>query len=208
MKKRIKMQKVISRISRFVFTSVLVALLMLVAVVEVLLITKDQANAPSAQMAKSQSSVLLANSDGDVMGDMVETQIVGEDARPLIIKRYLEKYKSPLAPYSNLIFELSETYGFEYYWIVAIAQQESNLCKKIPENSHNCWGYGIHKNGTLRFDSYELALRSYAEYLKRQYFDKGLNTPELIMKKYTPSSNGSWAFGVKQFIRQLETGDF
>ncbi len=135
-------------------------------------------------------------------------KISSEDARPLIIKRYLEKYKSPLVPYSDLIFQLSQDYGFEYYWIVAIAQQESNLCKKIPEGSHNCWGYGIHKKGTLSFDSYELSLKSYAEYLKREYFDKGLNTPELIMSKYCPSSNGSWAKGVWQFINEMEQGRF
>lgn len=134
--------------------------------------------------------------------------VSGDDARPLIIKKYLEKYKSPLVPYSDLIFKLSQDYGFEYYWIVAIAQQESNLCKKIPEGSHNCWGYGIHKRGTLTFDSYELSLKSYAEYLKREYFDKGLNTPELIMSKYCPSSNGSWARGVNQFIKEMEEGKF
>ena len=134
--------------------------------------------------------------------------VSGDDARPLIIKKYLEKYKSPLVPYSDLIFKLSQDYGFEYYWIVAIAQQESNLCKKIPEGSHNCWGYGIHKRGTLAFESYELSLKSYAEYLKREYFDKGLNTPELIMSKYCPSSNGSWARGVNQFIKEMEEGNF
>ena len=130
------------------------------------------------------------------------------DARPLIIKRYLERYNSPLAPYADLINELSDTYGFEYYWIPAIAQQESNLSKKIPEGSFNCWGYGIHSKGTLRFENYDLALRSFAEYLKRVYFDKGLNTAELIMKKYCPNSNGSWARGVNQFIHEMETGDF
>ena len=134
--------------------------------------------------------------------------ISSDDARPLIIKKYLEKYKSPLVPYSDLIYQLSNDYGFEYYWIVAIAQQESNLCKKIPEGSHNCWGYGIHKRGTLSFDNYELSLKSYAEYLKREYFDKGLNTPELIMSKYCPSSNGSWAKGVWQFINEMENGTF
>ncbi len=138
----------------------------------------------------------------------IDNLITGDDARPLIIEKYLTKYKSPLVPYSKLIFELSQTYGFDYYWIVAIAQQESNLCKKIPENSFNCWGYGIHKKGTLRFENYEIALKSYAEYLKRQYFDKGLNTPELIMKKYCPYSDGSWARGVQQFIDQMESGKF
>jgi hypothetical protein len=138
----------------------------------------------------------------------VGDSVTPDDARPLIIERFLKKYKSPLVPYSKLIFELSQTYGFDYYWIVAIGMQESGLCKSIPENSFNCWGYGIHKKGTLRFENYEIALKSYAEYLKRQYFDKGLNTPELIMKKYCPSSNGSWAFGVQHFIDELESGNF
>lgn len=151
---------------------------------------------------------ILIGSENNEEKDSVQQEIKTDDARPIIIKKYLEKYDSPLAPYSKLIFDLSQTYGFEYYWIVAIAQQESNLCKKIPDGSFNCWGYGIHKKGTLKFENYELALKSYAEYLKREYFDKGLNTPELIMKKYCPSSDGSWAFGVKHFINEMETGNF
>jgi hypothetical protein len=138
----------------------------------------------------------------------VKSDIRGKDARAEIVRRYLKKYNSPLLPYAEMIVELSDRYQFDFYWMVAIAQQESNLCKKIPDGSHNCWGYGIHSKGTLGFDNYELALNSYAEYLKKQYFDKGLNTPELIMKKYCPSSNGSWAFGVSKFIGQLSTGDF
>ena len=158
---------------------------------------------------RDNSINLMIGSDSSGGKEIDVTQnISSDDARPLIIRKYLEKYKSPLVPYSDLIFKLSQDYGFEYYWIVAIAQQESNLCKKIPEGSHNCWGYGIHKRGTLSFDSYELSLKSYAEYLKREYFDKGLNTPELIMSKYCPSSNGSWAKGVWQFINEMEEGRF
>jgi hypothetical protein len=156
----------------------------------------------------TNSSVkLIIGNDKEVKNDLkITEQVSGEDARPLILKKYLAKYNSPLLPYSDLIFQLSKDYGYDYYWIVAIAQQESNLCKKAPDNSHNCWGYGINTKGTLRFDSYELAIRSYAEYLKREYFDKGLNTPELMMKKYCPSSNGSWAKGVHQFIDEMENG--
>lgn len=149
---------------------------------------------------------LLIGSDKNNM--VMTSEVAGEDARPLLIRKYLEKYHSPLAPYSDLIYKLSKDYGYEYYWIVAIAQQESNLCKKIPEDSHNCWGYGINKSGTLKFDNYELSIRSYAEYLKREYFDKGYNTPELMMKKYCPGSNGSWAAGVNQFIEEMKSGDF
>jgi hypothetical protein len=157
---------------------------------------------------KDKGMILGEANSREIEEVVISDEIKSEDARPLIIKRYLEKYKSPLAPYANLIFELSQDYGFEYYWIVAIAQQESNLCKKIPEDSHNCWGYGVHSKGTLKFENYEIALRSYAEYLKREYFDKGMNTSELIMKKYCPSSNGSWAYGVNQFIKEMEMGSY
>ncbi|MGI5840809.1 MAG: hypothetical protein ACOX6N_01110 [Patescibacteria group bacterium] len=158
------------------------------------------------KMGNSEQVVLGETSENTETVKEQQETVIANDARPEIIRRYLEKYKSPLTPYSELIFQLSQDYGFEYYWIIAIAQQESNLCKKIPEGSHNCWGYGIHSKGTLKFDNYDLALRSFAEYLKRQYFDKGLNTPELIMKKYCPHSNGSWAFGVQQFIDEMESG--
>jgi hypothetical protein len=163
---------------------------------------------PLKQVQAKEAEGGLAITEGGQLqaADQVETSLVEGDSRPEKIRRYLEKYKSPLVPYADLIFKLSETYGFEYYWIVAIGQQESNLCKKIPVDSHNCWGYGIHSKGTLRFENYELALRSYAEYLKREYFDEGLNTPELIMSKYCPNSNGSWARGVRQFINELENG--
>ena len=139
-------------------------------------------------------------------GQSAQAQIVSDDARPLLLKRYLEKYNSPLVNYTDLIFSTSKTYNFDYRWIVAIAQQESNLCKKIPDESYNCWGYGIHSKGTLRFDNYELAIKSFGEYLKREYFDKGLTTPEQIMKKYCPPSNGSWANGVSQFFNDIEQG--
>lgn len=153
--------------------------------------------------------MVTAENSGSQITASVRTEIVAQDAREEIIRRYLEKYKSPLLPYTQLIKQLSDQYGFEYYWIIAIGQQESNLCKKIPENSHNCWGYGIHSRGTLRFDSYELALQSYAEYLKRGYFDKGLNTPELIMKKYCPHSpEGAWAKAVGHIIGEIESGSF
>lgn len=172
------------------------------------LVYLSKTNQNNVVLGFSNEKVVIESAAADTKNISVDATVSGADARPMLIKKYLEKYNSPMAPYSDLIFQISEDYGFEYYWIVAIAQQESNLCKKAPENSYNCWGYGVHKKGTLRFDGYELAIKSYAEYLKREYFDKGLNTPELMMKKYCPSSNGSWANGVNQFIEELKSGSF
>ena len=191
---------------RLLFLPVFLMLTLGLGFGEILYLSK---NSSEKNVYASINNGVVLESSAEERSDISITKLVtGADARPMLIKKYLERYKSPLVDYSDLIFQISEDYGFEYYWIVAIAQQESNLCKKAPEGTHNCWGYGIHKRGTLGFDNYEIAIKSFAEYLKREYFDKGLNTPEEIMKKYCPSSNGSWAAGVNQFINELKSGDF
>jgi hypothetical protein len=202
------MEKLIKRIKRVMASLVLVLFGIFVVGGEIVYLS-SQSTSKILGVSTIGSVNLIIGDIGDGSENIkIKEKIEGKDARPVIIKKYLEKYNSPLVPYSDLIFEVSQTYGFEYYWIVAIAQQESNLCKKAPEDSHNCWGYGIHKRGTLTFDNYELAIKSFAEYLKEQYFDKGLDTPELIMAKYCPSSDGSWFRGVQQFIDEMENGDF
>lgn len=206
-------QKLVVKTGRLVFLAVFGVLSSSFLIGEIVFLTKVQAKnavveSSVVRLGDANKVMITDSKDNGKENIEMTSRVAGDDARPVIIKKYLEKYKSPLAPYSDLIFQLSQTYGYDYYWIVAIAQQESNLCKVIPENSHNCWGYGINKAGTLRFDNYELALRSYAEYLKREYFDKGYTTPELMMKKYCPSSNGSWAAGVRQFINEMQAGDF
>jgi hypothetical protein len=128
------------------------------------------------------------------------------DARPVIIRRYLEKYRSPMAPYASYLVQASDRNDLDWRLLVAIAQQESNLGKKIPENSYNAWGWGIHSQGTLRFASWEEGIDRVARGLKEKYADKGFTTANEIMAKYCPLSDGSWADGVNQFLAELETG--
>lgn len=125
------------------------------------------------------------------------------DARPEIIRQYLQSFNSPLTPYADLIVQLSDQYGLDFRLIVSIAQCESNLCKKIPDGSYNCWGFG---NGETRFLSFEQALQRVAQTLKEDYIDQGLTTPQLIMPKYVPPSvakGGPWARCVSQFMDEL-----
>lgn len=142
----------------------------------------------------------------------IKTSFQTADARPEIIRQYLHRYESPLEPHSELIVQLSDQYEFDYRWMVAIAQQESNLCKRIPENSFNCWGWGIYPEPgnpevlkVTRFDNYEDALRRIAPQFTK-IFLKGEHTkdPMEVMKTYTPPSDGSWANGVSTFFGHLE----
>lgn len=140
-------------------------------------------------------------------GGEINAQIKVEDARCLLIRNYLKKYSSPLLPYYSLICESSLKYGLDYRLLVAIAQQESNLCKNSNPEWHNCWGWGIHSKGILTFSSYDEAIEKVAKGIKENYCDKGFcDDPCLMMKKYTPKSNGSWCFGVKQFMEEIEQG--
>lgn len=138
----------------------------------------------------------------DVIGAFTYT-VKSEDAIPEIIKNYLSKYNSPLLPYADYLIKVSRKHGVDPRLMVAIAQQESNLCKKIPEGTHNCWGWGIHSRGTLGFDNYKESIDAVTRGLSRNYLGKGLLTPEDIMGIYTPLSDGSWARGVQQFLNEM-----
>ena len=159
--------------------------------------TNQKTGAISYQGAKIFASLPLGNkSISPVLGI--------SDARPEILRQYLEKYDSPLLPYIFEIIEISDKYNLDFRLTTAIAQQESNLCKKIPLNTYNCWGWGIHSRGTLGFSSYMEGLEAVSKGLMNEYINNGFVTPEEIMSKYTPFSNGSWAQGVLKFMEEME----
>lgn len=126
------------------------------------------------------------------------------DARGEIVRQYLNYYNSPLEPYAFKIVEASDRYGLDFRLTTAIAQQESNLCKKIPAESNNCWGWGIHSQGTLGFSSFSEGVDEVSKGIREEYLDKGFGSVEEIMGKYTPLSNGSWAEGVSKFMEEME----
>jgi hypothetical protein len=142
---------------------------------------------------------------------LVSTVIESEDARAQIIAQFLERHNSPMTPhdfYGRKIVEIADLYQIDFRLLPAIAMQESGLCKNTnPAAPHNCLGFGIHKSGTLDFDSYEAGFERAGRELKAYYIDKGLVTVELIEKKYTPSSNGSWASSVNQWMAEMRYDD-
>ena len=141
----------------------------------------------------------------------IEAVIETEDARTTLLANFLERYNSPMKPYdyyAQKIVEISDRYELDFRLLPAIAMQESNLCKVTnPGAPHNCLGFGIHKSGTLDFESYEAGFERAGRELKMYYIDQGLTTVELIESKYTPSSNGSWANSVNQWMAEIRYND-
>ncbi len=137
--------------------------------------------------------------------NVFEEEIGAEDARSESIRQFFSNYQSPLEPYASLIVQTADKYRLDHRLLPAIAMQESNLCKKIIKNSHNCWGFGIYGSKATTFENYPQAIDAVSKTLAKQYIQAGLDTPDEIMKKYTPSNNGSWAEGITYFMSQLYT---
>lgn len=134
--------------------------------------------------------------------------VVRQEARPLILKKFLESYNSPLASQAQTLIDAADKFGLDWRLLPAIAGQESTFCRTVPENSHNCWGWAIHERYTKKFETWEGAIEVVARGLKEDYIDEGLVTPEEIMIRYCPRSiterDGSWAKAINYFIWALE----
>jgi hypothetical protein len=161
----------------------------------------------SEQIAKN----IQKNNQNKNSGQEVETVVEAEDARAQLLANFLERYKSPMKPYDyygQKLVEIADQYELDFRLLPAIAMQESNLCKVTnPGAPHNCLGFGIHSRGTLDFESYEAGFQRAGRELKKNYIDQGLETVELIETKYTPSSNGSWANSVNQWMAEIRYDD-
>lgn len=133
----------------------------------------------------------------------LQTKISLLDARIPTLEEYFEKYDSPLSGHAQKIVEEADKHSLDYRLIPAIAMKESTLCKKIPKNSFNCWGFGIYGGKITRFKSYEHAIETISKALSENYVQKGYETPHQMMEKYAPSSEGTWAIGVNYVMNQI-----
>ena len=138
---------------------------------------------------------------------IITSEVYSSDARPIIVYNYLKKYKSVLIDYVDDMISISDKYEIDFRLLAAIAQQESNLCKKAPAGSYNCWGWGIHSGKVKTFESYPAAMEAVAKWL-HNHAQKGLDTPEEVMIRYNPpsiqSGTGAWAKGVNEFIEKMQ----
>lgn len=125
------------------------------------------------------------------------------DIRVSALQRFLREIASPLHPYVEELVTTADTYGIDYALIPAISMQESGGCKTIPEDSFNCWGFGIYGKKVTAFDSYPEAFEKVARTIKETYIKRGLTNPTLLENKWTPQSTGSWSYSVNFFMSKI-----
>lgn len=192
------MRKIILSISFFIFTPILI----LASILYLLFLSynyKSQYNTTSQNFNHKVAFAALPTAE-----NVLENNIFFKDVRIEMVKQFFEKYKSPLEPFAKTVIENADKYGLDYRLLPAIAMQESNLCQKIIADSYNCWGFGIYGKKVTRFESYPEAIDTVSKTIADNYIAGGLDTPQEIMKKYTPSNDGSWADSVSHFMNLLQ----
>ena len=119
--------------------------------------------------------------------------------------------KNELNGYGRLYAEYSLEKGVDPYIAVAISLHEtgcnghcSNLmkiCNNVggQKGSPTC-GAGAFK----QFDTLEDGIKGFIDNLSKNYFGLGLNTPELMEKKYAGGSN-TWAGKVNYYINKIKS---
>lgn len=138
----------------------------------------------------------------------LQSQVLGasdeNDQRAEKLRLFFIQYKSLLEPFAENFVRSADQYSIDYRLLPAIAMQESNLCKKAPIDSYNCWGFGIYGGNVKRFGSFSEAIDTVSGTLAKEYKNKGFETPEEIAAKYTPSDNGKWVNSVTHFMEAID----
>ena len=125
------------------------------------------------------------------------------DLRVKILKGYLEKYDSPLAPFARDFVDQAYKYDLDWKLVAAIAGVESTYGKAIPAFSNNAWGWGVYGTNVIRFSTWDHGIATVSQGLRERYIDKwgGDNIYE-IGSMYAASPH--WANSVNIHLSMIQ----
>lgn len=137
--------------------------------------------------------------------DISFTAVIEEkESEVEIVRQFLAKHNSELEPYATDLVAAAKRYDLDFRLLPAIAMQESTACRRIPENSNNCWGWGIYGGKVTRFNNYPEAIETISKALSTKYRDHGLVTVKEVGRRYNPSNTNNWAENVTHFMSEMQ----
>ena len=152
--------------------------------------------------AASRVKKVEINVPRDTVGSTGEIEYIRVD-RVASLEKFFEKYKSPLIGSASTFVAVADLYDIDYRLLPSISCMESTCGKFLIEGSYNPFGWGIHGNNFIAFNSYDEAIQVVGEGLNKGYFSKGFDTIEEIAPIYTPPNPHNWARGVRFFSNQI-----
>ena len=118
--------------------------------------------------------------------------------------------KNELSGYGYLYASYSLENGVDPYIAVAISLHETGCngsCSNLMKTCNNVGGqkgYPTCGTGSYKaYDTLEDGIKGFIDNLSKNYFDIGLNTPELMNKKYAGST--TWAAQVNNYVSVIKS---
>ncbi len=151
-------------------------------------------------------SVVEEKAADPVVTNTVVTQPIVFDNLTMeqLVAKLDKSLKSDLSGTGNLFAKYTIENGVDPYLAVAIVLHETGCyssCSSAVKNKNNVGG--MMSNGSLiSFNSLEEGIKSFVVNLKEKYYDKGLNTPELMNKKY--AANPNWYVKINSYINKIK----
>jgi hypothetical protein len=129
--------------------------------------------------------------------------ILSDDSRAKKIDGVFRKFKCPLEGLGNTFIEAADDNDIPWYLAASVAFQESSCGKNTPKingaETYNAWGWGVYGTRVHAFDNWAEGINTVSEYFSTNFISKGVTDTCVIMKTYTPPSDGSWCYGVNHF---------
>jgi len=109
------------------------------------------------------------------------------------LHQWFIKYDSPLVGYEQDFVDMAKEFGLNYRLLPAIATQESQCGKIMPDNSYNVFGYN---NGDWKFRNFKHAIWAVGLQITygKPYYGKSLDEK---LKIYNPN------YGYSERIKRI-----
>lgn len=146
----------------------------------------------------------LASQNASRSSASLQTNLLtkGPDNRTKALRDFLEKYSSPLAPYSSAFIKVADNYRLDWRLVASISGVESTFGKHIPYNSYNGWGWGIYGDNIIYFSSWEEGIETVSKGLRENYLNKwGATNVYEIGRIYAASPR--WPSNVTYFMEKI-----
>ncbi|MBI2641699.1 glucosaminidase domain-containing protein [Candidatus Roizmanbacteria bacterium] len=123
--------------------------------------------------------------------------------KQFVIKKMLEKHRSPLVIAVDDFIEACQKYNLDCYLLPSISGLESTFGKFIYPASFNPFGWD---GGSMLFPSWREGILTVAQGLRENYINKGAQTIEQIAPIYAESP--TWAERVSYFMDQFSNEEY
>ncbi len=173
----------------------------------------DNSEANSLDLISSPSSIQSNYSLSSLFEEMPlksihsNTKYVTIDPRIVAMRKFLDDYHSPMAPYAKTLVDEADQYGLDWRLVASISGVESAFGNLIPYLSNNGWGWRGGPNGAYSlFTSWNDGIMTVTSRLAVGY---GTTlTPFDIESTYCPPCGENpahlWANGVTNFMNELQ----